>query len=200
MAILSPLKSRRLRSHKGETTQQIITFQIEHEWFALPIFAVKKVVPKSDTHGDYHGSGAGLTVHEGRELMVLDITQQVFGPNRYRSPLPDTPPVTPAPSPTIASTSPDASTHSQESTPKEYLLIVRDHQGDLIGLPIELPPTVRRIPQSAIVPLPASYAARVNIQCVSSLIVQSDDHPILFLLNHEQMFRSQPLLPPSSGG
>ena len=201
MAILSTLKSRRLRSHKSEKTQQIITFQIEREWFALPIFAVKRVVPKSDTHGDYHGSGAGLTVYEGKELIVLDITQQVFGSNRDRISLPAIPPVTSTPSPTIASTSSDStSSQVQVSTPKEYLLILRDYQGDLIGLPIESPPTVRRVPQSAIVPLPASYAARVNIQCVSSLVVQADAQPILFLLNHEQLFRSQPLLPPSLGG
>ncbi|NEQ55523.1 MAG: chemotaxis protein CheW [Leptolyngbya sp. SIO3F4] len=182
MAILSPLKSRRLRSHKGDTTQQVIVFQIQHEWFALPIFAVKKVVPKSDTHGDYHNSGAGLTVHEGKELLVLDISHQVFG--NINKPL----------------SSPAAQTlsSSTEEPSQGYLLIIQSRQGDLVGLPIKASPTVRRFSQSSIVPLPSNYAARVNIQCVSGLIVQAENQPILFLLNSDQLLHSQPLLPPMS--
>ena len=179
MAILSPLKSRRLRNHKSETTQQVIIFQIQREWFALPIFAVKQVVLRSDTHGDYHAAGAGLTVYEGKELLVLDIKRQVFG---HR---------------------PDLENSSEQPSPQSeaapgYLLIIRNRQEELVGLPIEQPPTVRRVAQSAIVPLPSNYAARVNIQCVSGLIVQSEEHPILFLLNPDQLLQAQPLLPPAS--
>lgn len=182
MAILSPLKSRRLRSHKSETTQQVIVFKIQHEWFALPIFAVKKVVPKSETHGDYQNFGAGLTVYEGKELLVIDISQQVFG----NSPNP------PVVQPIAAST---------EKTPteqplQEYLLIIQNRQGELVGLPVASAPTVRRFSQSAIVPLPSNYASRVNIQCVSGLIVQTENQPIIFLLNSDQLLNSQPLLPP----
>lgn len=189
MAILSPHKSRRLRTQKGETTQQVITFQIQHEWFALPIETVKKVVPRSETHGGYHGPGVGLTVYEGKELLVLDIKQQVFGHIRDRASLP---------SPT--SSSPEASSAPQppDQTPPGYLVIIRSLQGEMVGFPVETPPSVRRVPQSALVPLPASYAAKVNIQCVSGLIVQSDDQPILFFLNPEQLLHSQPLLPPTT--
>lgn len=177
MATLSTLKSRRLRAPKGEKTQQVIVFQIQQEWFALPIFAVKKVVPKSETHGDYQNSGTGLTVYEGRELLVIDISHQVFGNIDH--------PATGAPTADLES----KSTH-------EYLLIIRSRQGDLVGLPVKSSPTVRRFPESEIVPLPANYAARVNVQCVSGLIVQSDNQPILFLLNPDQLLKSQPLLPP----
>ncbi|MEM9002542.1 MAG: chemotaxis protein CheW [Cyanobacteria bacterium P01_F01_bin.86] len=201
MAILSPLKSRRLRSHKGETTQQVIVFQIQREWFALPIFTVKKVVPQSNTQGDYQASGTGLTVYEGKELLVLDIARQVFGSNRDRELSPNPSSVTPPPSsvpPTLATAAPTPPPEPSANAKQGYLLIIRDHQEELIGLPIESTPTVRRVPQSAMVPLPASYAARVNIQYVSGLIVQSHDQPILFFLNPDQMFRAQPLLPPSS--
>lgn len=185
MAIVSPLKSRRLRARKGETMEQFIVFGIQQELFAIPIFSVKKVVPKSETHGDYHTSGTGLTVYEGRELLVLDIRHQVLG-NIAQSMDPDTTP-TPAPlSPAVG------------ETEQDYLLIIRNRQGDLAGLPIESSPAVRRCPKSDIVPLPTNYASRVNIQCVSGLIVQPDNQPILFLLNPDQLLQSQPLLPPTA--
>ena len=180
MAILSPLKSRRLRPHKRDTTQQMIVFQIQHEWFALPIFAVKKVVPKSDTHGGYLNSGAGLTVYDGKELLVLDIGHQVFG-NISNPP----------------SSSTAAPVSSDDDLSQGYLLIIQSRQGELVGLPVKSSPTVRRFSQSAIVPLPSNYAARVNIQCVSGLIVQDENQPILFLLNSDQLLHSQPLLPPT---
>ncbi|MBE9069926.1 chemotaxis protein CheW [Leptolyngbya cf. ectocarpi LEGE 11479] len=182
MAILSTRKSRRLRPHHSETIRQVIVFQIQREWFALPIFAVKKVVPKSDTHGDYHGSGAGLTIYEGRELLVLDVNQQVFGGT--------SPQLVPALAAEPAHFEPTQFGNG-------YLLIIRDRKGELVGLPIEAAPTVRRIAQSDIVPLPANYAARVNIQCVSGLIIQSDNQSILFLLNPDQLLQAQPLLPPA---
>lgn len=186
MAILSPLKSRRLRTYKGEPTQQVIVFQIQHEWFALPIAAVKKVVPKSETQGDYHNSGTGLTVHEGKELLVLDVAHHIFGSNSHQASLP------------MASSSVDtAAPLALAQQPGGYLIIIRSHQGELAGIPVPFAPTVRRFAQSAIVPLPSNYATRVNIQCVSGLIVQSDTLPILFILNPDQLLHNnQPLLPP----
>ena len=176
MAILSPLKSRRLRPHKGETTQQVIVFQIQREWFALPIFSVKKVVPKSETQGNYQNAEAGLTVYEGRELLVLDIAYQVFGN---------------IPKPTTSAA-------AEQSPDDGYLLIIRSRQGDLVGLPIASSPTVRLFGESEIVPLPSNNAARVNIQCVAGLIVQPDNQPILFFLNPDQLLHTQPLLPPTA--
>ena len=180
MAILSPLKSRRLRAHKGETTKQVIVFKIQREWFALPIFSVKKVVPKNDTQGNYQNSGAGLTVYEGKELLVLDIAYQVFGN------IPKQPP-----------SSSDPAEPVEQSSTDGYLLIIRSRKGDLVGLPVESSPTVRQFGESEIVPLPSNYAARVNIQCVAGLIVQPDNEPILFLLNPDQLLHTQPLLPPT---
>lgn len=189
MTMLSPLKSRRLRSQKGKTTQQVIVFQIQSEWFALPISSVKKVVPRSDTQGDYHNFGAGLTVYEGKELLVLDIAYQVFGNTRGLASSTDMSPTARAPKP--------ADTSEQQPT-QGYLLIIHSRQGDLVGLPIASSPTVKRFAQSEIVPLPSNYTARVNIQCVSGLIVQPDNQPILFLLNPDQLLHTQPLLPPTN--
>lgn len=187
MAIVSPFKARRLRTHKGKTTQQVIVFEIQREWFALPISAVKKVVSKSDTQGNYHNTGAGLTVYEGKELLVLDINHQVFGNSSNQTYLSNFVAEDPALQPATAI--------DQKQT-RGYLLIIRSRQEELVGLPIASSPTVRRFAQSDIVPLPANYAVRVNIQCVSGLIVQSDSQPILYLLNPDRLLQTQPLLPP----
>ena len=180
MTIPSPLRSRRLRSHKGVKKQQVIVFQIQHEWFALPIVSVKKVIPKSETQGDYHSLGAGLTVYDGKELLVLDISRQVFG---YGGAMPGG-----------AMSQPMPSAIAQPAN--GYLLLIRNHRGDLAGLPIEASPTVQQFAESDMVPLPPNYAARVNIQCANGLSVQSDSQPILFLLNADQLLHTQPLLPP----
>lgn len=176
MAILSTLKSRRLRPQKGETTEQIIVFQIQHEWFALPIFAVKKVVPRRDLQGDHNIAGTRLTVYDGKELLVLDIRHQVFG---------------------NGGPSPQVSTPAAETSQQKFLLIIQSRQGDLVGIPIDSSPTVRKFPASAITPLPASYTTRINIQCVTGLIVQAENQSILFLLNPDRLLQAQPLLPPT---
>ena len=186
------LQYRHRRTHRREKTQQIVVFQMQREWFALPIFAVKKVVPRSQTYGEYHNSGAGLTVYQGRELLVLDVEHQVFGgshavenpPNSQ--PVASTPPLSPDPIP--------SSPLPQDKA--GYLLIMRNRQEEWVGLPISAPPTVRRISRSAFAPLPASYTARVNIQCVSALIVQAEHQSLIFLLNPDQLLQVQNLLPP----
>ncbi|ESA34927.1 chemotaxis signal transduction protein [Leptolyngbya sp. Heron Island J] len=189
MTPLSSLKSRRLRTYKGEPTQQVIVFQMQREWFALPIFAVKKVVRKSETQGDYHNSGTGLTVYEGKELLVLDISQQLFGSMSYQASLP----AFGLPEDVTSQSYP----YLEQQSAGGYLIIIRSHQGELAGLPVASSPAVRRFAQSAIVPLPSNYATRVNIRCVSGLIVQSDVEPLLFVLNPDQLLQTQPLLPPT---
>ena len=188
MSPLSPLKSRRLRAYKGEPTQQVIVFRIEREWFALPIFAVKKVVRNSDAQGDNYNPGVGLTVYEGKELLVIDVAHQIFGFTRYQASLPPY---------ILPEDDVDQSSLYSEQPAGGYLIIIRSHQGELAGLPVMSAPTVRRFTQSAMVPLPPNYATRVNINCVSGLIVQSDTEPLLFMLNPDQLLYSQPLLPPT---
>ena len=163
MANLSILKARRLKNREREQARQIIVFELGSEFFALPIVAVKKVIHRSETQGDTPIAEAGLTVYDGKELLVLDPYVQIFG------------------------SAPGAA----EQTTYRYLMIVCDRSGEQIGLPLVGPPSVQRIAQSAVSPLPANYAARVNMQCVLGIIVQPD-RPILFLLNPEQLIYHRP--------
>jgi hypothetical protein len=77
------------------------------------------------------------------------------------------------------------------------LLIVQNSSGQVVGLPIEKPPSLQRVPTSAFAPLSASYIAEGNLRCVSALIKLSNEEPPLFLLNPEKLVQPQQALPPA---
>ncbi|MGD1900433.1 MAG: chemotaxis protein CheW [Phormidesmis sp.] len=181
MAIISPRRFSRTRTQQSEKTQQLIIFEVCQERFALPIKAVFKVVPMGTTYGDPNDVGSSITVYEGRELVVLDVARHVFGRRSIRT----------------SSSASVPSVNVLEPTPMNYLIVARSPQNVFIGLPVAESPTVRRVPLSAFSPLPPSYAGKVNIQCVSSLIIEPEKPP-LFLLNTEQLTQLPPQLTVSS--
>ncbi|MGB7084569.1 MAG: chemotaxis protein CheW [Phormidesmis sp.] len=190
MAIISPRRFQRSSAQQSEKTQQLVVFEIYKERFALPIKAVFKVAPMGTTYGDPTGLGSSLTVYQGKELMVIDVARHVFG-KAFN------PPALPAHSPTNSLTEPPANTTAQTTEQAGYLIIARSLHNTFVGLPVPHPPKVRRVPISAFSPLPADYVAKVNIQCVSSLVIEPEK-PLLFLLNTEQLTQLQPKLPEMS--
>jgi purine-binding chemotaxis protein CheW len=186
MAVFSPLTSRRSSRRLAQATQQIIVFRLRNEGFALPIMAVQKVIPLSQIYGAPGGGGVGLTLYQDRELIVIDSGQKIFRgePSRdsSKSELPS-----------------QAEAALDETTQDRYLLIVQNSSGQVVGLPIEKPPSLQRVPTSAFAPLSASYIAEGNLRCVSALIKLSSEEPPLFLLNPEKLVQSQQALPPAIG-
>ncbi|MEM8805236.1 MAG: chemotaxis protein CheW [Cyanobacteria bacterium P01_G01_bin.38] len=176
MAIISPSRLRRSKAHQQlRKTQQLIVFQICQDCFALPIQAVARVVSIGDTYGDPHEIGASVTVHQGQEMTVLDVGRHVFGEPSHQ-------PQHPLP--------PSA---DEADTLSGYLIVAKTLHDTLVGLPVKAQPTVRRVPLSAFNPLPLDYVAKVNIQCVSSLVIEPDQQP-LFLLNTELLSQIRPQL------
>lgn len=157
MAIFSPLRSRRFAKRQSEVTLHLIAFTLRQEWFALPIASVVKVVPLGNVYGDPQHQGIAVTVYQGVELLVLDVGHRIFQDS---------------PSLDLA-------------TGAHYLLIVQNAATEMVGIPLESPPTLRRLPESAFKPLPDSYINYGNIKCVSELVVEESDQPALFLLNPE---------------
>jgi chemotaxis signal transduction protein len=187
MAIYSPLRSRRLAARQTEVTRRLITFKLGTEIFALPLDDVQKVTTLERLYGDPHGTGVSLTTYQGRELVVIDVGQRIFGQ------LPQVlPPSQSKQGLTIA---------SQQSTEVvRYLLILRSdltansdiksivgtdthRQQRLVGLPIDSPPSIQSIPVSAFQPLPDLYRKNSNIHCVSTLSIDLPDRPSIFLLD-----------------
>ncbi|MEB3338428.1 MAG: chemotaxis protein CheW [Leptolyngbyaceae bacterium] len=165
----SLLRSRRSAARRAEATQQLIVFPLKQEWFALPIPAVQKVVALGKVYGDPQKTGVSLTNYQDKELVVIDVGQRIFKQS--------TPP---------GSGTADALADQTQ----RYLVILQSSQGDLIGLPIDGQPTLRRIPVSAFGPLPPAYRSEGNIQCISSVMIQPDQEAPFFLLDPDQLVRS----------
>jgi chemotaxis signal transduction protein len=176
MAIYSPLRSRRLAARQIEATQRLITFDLCNQTFALPLDLVRKVTtldaPGSRLgqrlYGDPNQTGVSLTTYQGQELVVIDVGHRIFGnPTQFLLP-----------------TQPKTSTSPASIAPTvRYLLILQPEPDRLVGVPIDLPPSIQSIPVSAFKPLPAIYQQHSNIHCVSAMSIDLPDRPSIFLLD-----------------
>jgi chemotaxis signal transduction protein len=174
MAIYSPLRSRRLAAQQVEATQRLITFKLGEETFALPLTSVHKVTTLARLYGDPHGTGISLTTYQGRELVVIDVGQRIFGKAQQ-----------------VLLPSQNQRTGALESPINSdlvrYLLILQPEPTRLVGLPIDSPPSIQSIPVSAFQPLPAIYRQHSNIHCVSTLSIDLPDRPSIFLLDFDSL-------------
>ena len=184
----SSLQSRRTKNRATQTTQQLVTFSIQLEWFALPIWVARKVIPLGKVYGNTLETGAGLTLDGDLEVPVLDLERRLFGsPAAAELPAPEVPRENKTP----------ASASDPEELPERYLLIVQSSQGELIGLPLPSQPALRRFPQSAFKPIPPTYLAQGHLGCASALVVSGPDAPPIFLLDLDRLVRPQWSLPAS---
>jgi chemotaxis signal transduction protein len=176
MAIYSPLRSRRLAAQQVEATQRLITFKLGEETFALRLDGVHKVTKLDRLYGDPRGTGVSLTTYQGRELVVIDVGQRIFGKAPQVLP--------PSPKKGIGVVDP-----TRSSDLVRYLLILQSAPTDaaaeqrLVGLPIDSPPTIQSIQVSAFGPLPEIYRQSSNIHCVSSVSIDLPERPSIFLLD-----------------
>jgi chemotaxis signal transduction protein len=171
MAIYSPLRSRRLAAQKTEATQRLITFKLRAETFALSLDLVRKVTTLDAPgerlgqrlYGDPNQTGVSLTTYQGRELVVIDVGQRIFGKSES------------ALAPTLDK--------DPAAVEVRYLLILQPEPERLIGLPIDSPPSIQSIQLSAFKPLPDIYRQQSRIHCVSALSIDLPDRPSIFLLD-----------------
>src|SRR6476646_3497217 len=168
MATLSSLKGRRFGAKQTEATQQVLTFRLDQEWFALPIQSVQKVVSLGQIYADPKKTGVRLTMYQNRELVVVYVVHRIFGQ---------------APSLSVSASTSPPNPAAPDPSLSRYLLILQISSGELVGLPIDSQPVLRRVPMSAFEPLPTAYATEGNIRCISSLMLQKVDEPPLFLLD-----------------
>ena len=182
MAVFSPLTSRRSTRRHTVRSQQLIVFRVRNEGFALPIWSVQKVIPMGKIYGAPQGTGVSLTLYQDQELIVIDAELRIFRE---------------APSFCASSSAlTQSSTFPMNDTQKGcYLLIVQSSQVKQVGLPIEEPPSLLRVPESAFAPLTKDYLSEGNIRCVSALIKLNNDEAPLFLLNPDQLVQPQQALP-----
>ena len=181
------LRSQR-RSRKAEFKHQLIVFRLRQECFALPIQAAQKVIALGNIYGGGVGGEMGLTLYQGREIPVLDIQQRIFG---TASP-PAGQPLLPQSKASLPEPSADM---TDPAVPQRFLLIVQMDAETTIGFPLDSQPMLRRVPESAFVPLSAAYLNEGQLRCVRCLIVSAPEEPPLFLLNLDQLLQTKPILP-----
>lgn len=180
---LSPYRrDRRHLSRRSDSTQQLIVFRLYQEWFALPIRAAYRVIPVGQIYGIQQG--VSLSRYQDRDVTVVDIKQRIFG----RTVGGDRPLL-------VESKQPDSAAAPQGEDPQRYLLLLQSAEGQLIGIPLDEFPLLRRVPQSAFTPIPRMYLAESGVRCVSALVTLPDDAPPMFLLNLNQLIDGQPELP-----
>lgn len=173
-----PSLSRRVIRRKIDRTQKLIVFCLRQQWFAVPIEFAYKLLQQAQIYGQFDETGIGFTLYQGRELRVIDIERRIFSnaqpllPDRINKP----------------------SAISVQAEPADafrpYLLILQAAQNELIGISIKTQLTLRRVIQSAFVPVPASYLTEGSISCISALVITSSTEPPLFLLNLSQLMQS----------
>ncbi|MEB3356502.1 MAG: hypothetical protein VKK04_07225 [Synechococcales bacterium] len=192
--------SKRFEKRQTQAIQKLITFQIQQEWFALPIRLVRKLTLMGPVYGASGNGSTGLTHFENQEIPVIDVQYRIFGDRSGPGLLPRQMPAPPAPA-RLPAAQMNRSIQQAEIPPLEtslgetqvsessqrYLLVVQNRQGELVGIPLPSQPVLRRVPESAFAPLPAAYSSGGNLRCVSAIAVLGDDQPSLFLLNLSQL-------------
>ncbi|CCQ53959.1 chemotaxis protein CheW [Crocosphaera watsonii WH 8501] len=161
MTISSSRLARRLASKKQEKKQQLITFLLGKEQFSIPIDFVDKVTTLDKVYGDPQQKGVSLTNYQGRELIVIDVAQRIFGVTDIGN--------------------------NQPNNEVRFLLILKNRDNDILGLPIDSHPSIIRVPKSAFIPLPDIYLTQGNIHCISSTIIKVENQSPYFVLDINQL-------------
>jgi purine-binding chemotaxis protein CheW len=159
MPVLSSFRAKRFANRKIEVTHSLIAFRLRREWFAIPIEKVQKVTVLEIVYSNPQRPEISLTRYQNREIVVIDVDKHIFGETE----------------PSLVLQKP------------AYLAIIENNRGELRGLPLDSSPSIRRVPQSAFVPVSDAYLKTSKIRCLSSNIVQLGDHPSLFLLDTQKL-------------
>ncbi|CCQ50013.1 Positive regulator of CheA protein activity (CheW) [Crocosphaera watsonii WH 8502] len=77
--------------------------------------------------------------------------------------------------------------NNQPNNEVRFLLILKNRDNDILGLPIDSHPSIIRVPKSAFIPLPDIYLTQGNIHCISSTIIKVENQSPYFVLDINQL-------------
>ena len=152
----------RLTDHIAEVTQQLITFEIRGVGFLLPIESVFKAIVFNSL-----GHPFKQIDFEGNLLPVLNVNHHIF--NRID----------------------ESHAHPQQQIALIVQTYVPQNTQTLVVLPIDSAPSLCRVANSSLVPLPRIY----QVKCVDGMTNQTADQPLRFLLNPAQLAVNLPQSP-----
>lgn len=164
------LSSRRSRRLKAEANQQLISFAVRRQQFAVPVGLVTKVTTVDQIYGGLEDDRPGLALYLDRQIPVINLGQRLFS--------------------TALPLLPEAATSASSSPVLRYLLVVQSLTQELVGLLVETQPALIRVPTSAFAPVPATYVESGNIRYIGAVINLKDSPPI-FLINIGELLQPQ---------
>lgn len=201
-------RHRRIAPRHVQGTQQLLVFNIRHESFALPIQFAHRVIPMGAVYGTHESGGVGLTRYNNQDVLVIDAARRIFGELSSQPLLLNANPnelqnqsqnqswnqsqLQSQVEPQNESKTESQSTSSAQLNPSgnyasRHLLIIQASPNELIGIPLDAPPNLRRVPDSAFAPIPAAYLAQSKMRCVSALVISAENESPIFLLNPNQL-------------
>lgn len=172
MSRLSLLRDRRAANVSEERKQSFLVFHLGRDLFALPLLAVQKVSLLGTIFGDPQQSGLGVTVHEGQQLAVIDVERRILQRSLQAS--------------VDAASAQDCAT---PTNPRQFLLILQNTQGEMMGLPVDSKPKIQAFTEQSLNPLPPTYEHHAAIHCVSAMMIHDQEQPI-FVLNPDLVCQS----------
>ena len=157
------------KSHSAKQTNRrnavnivkVVVFNIGEVNLALHIDSIAKVLPQTTIHGSGLHS-VGLAHLGDREVTVVDLHQRLF-----------------------------QSSSINDATKYNYLMIVKNRQGELYGIPVASVPTLMDIPLSYVRVLPESYRyADIFGFATHVAVIPTMEPPMtIFLLDVEQLLK-----------
>jgi chemotaxis signal transduction protein len=177
MAIVSPLRARRNAKRPVESTQQMITFCVRQQWFALPMAVVKRVSTLQSSANDSSKQLRTVASQEDVDLIKINAEQTIF--LKARS--------------IFNSQAQAQSSNIQESNiqePDRFSIAFQTPNGRLFALTISSAPKMQRISPESIVPFSPTDMSIEPMECISGVVKQTDKLQTLYLLNPEQLCRN----------
>jgi purine-binding chemotaxis protein CheW len=172
---MSSLSSQYGFTRRKRLTQQLIVFRLRREQFALPIQFAYKVIPMVQTYGICQERGVSLARYQNHDILVIDVQRRIFIDS-----------VESTHSFQLLSSNhsvSNASSSTLSNSAQPHLLLTQTSQGELFGIPLEMPPSLQRFPNTAFTPVPDHFLSQGSIRCISALVIPSKNESPIFLLN-----------------
>ncbi|MGF1537501.1 MAG: chemotaxis protein CheW [Elainellaceae cyanobacterium] len=171
--------TRRSRRLKAEANQQLISFAVRGQQFAVPVGLVTKVTTVDQIYGGLEDDKPGLALYLDRQIPVINLGRRLFL--------------------TALPLLPEVTSSASQAPVLRYLLVVQSLTHELVGLLVETQPALIRVPTSAFAPVPTTYIESGNIRYIGAVINLKASPPI-FLINIGELLQPQrPLLAQNEG-
>jgi chemotaxis signal transduction protein len=158
------------RSPAREPMLRLITFQLRHQGFCLPLTAARRVIVRP---GHDPSLRLGLAQIDQTTIPLVDIASRIYQP---------------APALPQAEVALPHTVEQLPAQPAQTILVIDSPRLGLLGLLIDGTPSLKRVPPSAFTPVPASYPTLHRLRGIHTLVAAAANEPPLFLLDLEALF------------